>query len=561
VLGFAVFFAGLNNPFQGDDFQQIVYNPTVHTVSNVNVLFEGGTFYNGQGANKSLTGLYYRPLMSVTYSMIYAIFGPHQFYFHLTQLLLCIGSAILLFLFFRYSFAALLSLVLALVFLVHPVNSQVVFAIPSMQDALFFFFGILAMWLLLRFHSVKSLALVTLCLFLSLLSKEAGLLFVIVSLLYLVWFDRRRLWPLLGFLVLPLGTWLFLKAHAVGLVGTNPHLGPVDSLNAMSRIMNYPSILLFFATKFIFPWKLATGYYWAYRSFSFDHVLLPILIDLMIIGAFIWSTLLIRQKASKEQYFTYLFFASWAGFGLLAYSQIVPLDMTVCETWFYFSMAGLLGMLGVILVTFQAKINPVLFVFLALLIVGTLGVRTAIRGTDYRSEHALALHDIAASNEDYTAYNLIAADYISQDNFNEAKLYAARSVSIFPTWTNYDNLGLALTGLGQYNAAASAYINSLQRNALSSAYENTATLALVYGTPAGGKHLLFVLIQKFPKDSTLWLYLALFYGEHNDNADAKFAIQQAASYGQVPQDIYNGIMSNKTFPVALNGLGKSIIVQ
>jgi 4-amino-4-deoxy-L-arabinose transferase-like glycosyltransferase len=189
LIGFAIYFTGLASPFQGDDEAQIVYNPTVHSLSNIRSFFEGGTFYNGSVHTK-LIGAYYRPLMSTVFSVLYTLFGQHSFYFHFFQLVLCLASTILLYLFLRYSFKPLLALVLSLIFLIHPLDSQVVYAIPNMQDALFFFFGILAVWLLVRFSSVKSLFFVALCLFLSLLSKESGVLFIAVSLLYLYWWNR-----------------------------------------------------------------------------------------------------------------------------------------------------------------------------------------------------------------------------------------------------------------------------------------------------------------------------------------------------------------------------------
>ena len=140
VLGFAVFFSGLMNSFQGDDLPQIVDNPVVHSISHIEIFFEGSTFYNGGGI-APLSGVYYRPLMTTAFSVIYTIFGAHPFYFHLFQLFLGIGSVFLLYLVFCYFISPTLSLVLSLIFLVHPLNSQVVFAIPWMQDTLFSFLG------------------------------------------------------------------------------------------------------------------------------------------------------------------------------------------------------------------------------------------------------------------------------------------------------------------------------------------------------------------------------------------------------------------------------------
>jgi hypothetical protein len=137
VLGLAVFWTGLTNPFQGDDLGQIVNSIPAHSINNVKLFFEGSTFYNGQGL-APLSGTYYRPLMVTFYALIYSVFGNHPFFFHLFQLLLAIGSTIILYLFFKFSFKPVLALFLSLIFLIHPIDSQVVFSIPNLQDALFF---------------------------------------------------------------------------------------------------------------------------------------------------------------------------------------------------------------------------------------------------------------------------------------------------------------------------------------------------------------------------------------------------------------------------------------
>src|SRR6266446_1458686 len=84
VVGLCVFFTGLANPFQGDDAYQIVNNLPVHSIRNVGLLLRSSTFFNGQ----ALIGIYYRPMMSVTFALIYTIFGAHTIAYHFVQLAL-----------------------------------------------------------------------------------------------------------------------------------------------------------------------------------------------------------------------------------------------------------------------------------------------------------------------------------------------------------------------------------------------------------------------------------------------------------------------------------------
>jgi hypothetical protein len=558
ILGFAVFSVGLNSPFRDDDLSQIVNAVPVHSISSIKLFFEGGTFYNGQGM-APLTGVFYRPLQTTIYSLIYAIAGAYSLTFHLLQLILYISSAYILYLVFRYSFNKILALFLAAVFLVQPINSQVVFAIPQLTDVLFFFFGILAIWLLLRFKLTKSLWLVALCLFLSLLAKETAVIFIIIALLYLFWFNRDRLYKFIGIMVLPVTAYLMLRINAVGLVSKSLN-APIDKLDWGGRLLTAPSIMQFYLTKFIFPWKLATSYFWTNQTFSLRHVLLPLMIDLAVIALAIYLALVIRKKVSKELYYTYLFFAVWAFIGLIPYLQIIPIDMTACETWFYLSMAGFLGMIGVILVTFQSHISPKWFLIIAVLLIGMLGVRSTIRGNDWRNPISLAYKDIAASPDNFIAYKNIALDNFNQGNYYEAKIYSLRSIDIFPNGAAYNTLGQALSVLGNYPGAVQAFTTGMRYQNLNALYENRAALTAGYGSPATNTQFLLTAVKMFPQDSKIWFYLAIQEYRDSDPNHAKAAISQAYKYWQ-PNDtisfntvsaIYSRIMSNAPLDVTFN---------
>jgi hypothetical protein len=390
ILGFAVYGDGLWNQFLGDDNLQIVNNPPVHSITNIRLFFEGGTFYAGHGL-APLSGGYYRPLMTTTYSLLYTMFGPHPFYFHLLQLLLYVGSSIILYLFFRYSFVPSLALFLSLIFLVHPINSQVVFSIASMPDVLFFFFGILALWLLLRFNSMKSLIIVVICLFLSLLAKETGILFIVMSLIYLFLWNRKRLYAFIGPTILLAALYLLLRINAIGLF-VNTKEAPIDNLSLGHRLLTLPSIMLFYLSRLVFPLRLAHAYYWVYPTFSIRHVLVPLVIDLIVVILVIYGGFYVRKKASKSIFYTYLFFAVWLGGGLALISQVLPLDMTVSESWFYFPMVGALGLIGITANVLSPHIhfNKNIIITLAIVCVLLLSIRTVIRGPNLSNLDILA---------------------------------------------------------------------------------------------------------------------------------------------------------------------------
>lgn len=550
MVGAVVFSTGLGSQFQGDDNGQIVNNTQVHSLSNVKLLFEGGTFYNGQD-DLPLTGSYYRPLMMVTFSLLYTLFGLNAIYFHIFQYLLCIGGAIILFLVLRYSFTQKLALFLALLFLVHPINSQVAFSIATMQDALFFLFGILAIWLLIRFDSVKGLILAALCIFVSLLAKETAMLFIVMAGIFLFWFKRKRLVPFLAVVTLPVVSWLALKSHAIGLGADNPGNAPIAHLGLVERLMTAPSIMLFYLTEIVFPWKLSAAYYWTHPTFSVQHVLLPLIVDLVFIGLVIYAGIKLYKYAPKAQYYTYLFFTIWAALGLGVHLQIIALDFTVTLPWIYFSMAGLMGMIGVVLTNLKPfkNFNPYVATFAMIAILVLLGARTIVRGPDYKNQYTLASHDVRATNEQFNAYNSMAIYEAGQNDFEAALKHARKSVSIYPSSTNNNTLGGILYLTGDYAGAHDAFHNGLKAMELHDIYENLVRLTLVYGEPEENEATLVKALNYFPNNQKMWVYYAVQLQRDDKNARAKDAITRAQQLEPVPDFIYSNIMNNKPFTI------------
>jgi hypothetical protein len=552
IIGFIVYQTGLTSPFQGDDLLQIVNNVPVHSVANIKLFFEGGTFYNGQGLSP-LSGDYFRPLMTTAFSLIYTVFGPRPIYFHMFQLLLCIGSSILFYLFLCYSCTRLLSLFLAVVLLVHPIDSETVFSIPVTQDALYFFFSILGLYLLVRLKTVKSLIVAALCFMLAIFSKETALIFIVMAWLYLFWWDRRRLLPFMVVMVIPIAVYTALRIHAIGLLGSNPSTSLVDHLSLGHRLMSAPAILLFYLTKFIFPWKLATGYFWAYPNFSIRHVLLPLLVDLTIIGFIVFGARRIRRTASEAMYYTYIFFATWLAVSLVILIQIVPLDETVSEPWFYASMVGILGLIGVSFSVWRpSRTQSKYCLMLAIIIVGILGVRTSLRGLDWRSPHTLAVQDITASPQDYVAYTVLANIYFNQGDNARATYFTQRSIAVFPSSSNYNTLGLIYFQKREYSQAQAAFFKGMQDSVQPvQLYENAGALTLWYGNAESNNIFLLQSLKKFPKDGKLWLDLAILYYRYKDFSYAQRAVVYARSYGDYSPYFYQHIMEGNYQPFTL----------
>jgi hypothetical protein len=555
IIGLAVFSTGLRNPFENDDLPQIVNNPVIHSLSNIKLFFEGSTFYGySPQALTPLSGAYYRPLMITAYAVIYSLFKLQGFYYHLFQLLIFIGSAILLFLVLKKPFKPILALVLSLLFMVHPINSQVAYAIPNLQDTLFFFFGILAFYLLFTFRSIKSLIPAVACLFLCMLSKETAVCFVVMCIIYLFWWDKRRLLPFVGGLILPTALYLFLRIHAVGFDHTETGVSPIESVKLLGRLMSIPAILLFYLSKLVFPWSLSTVYFWTQTKFSIAHVLVPLVIDALAIAFVVDQAQDIGKKSGREEFKTFVFFAIWTAIGLVPYLQIIPLDGTVNEAWFYFSMAGIIGMVGTCLTAYHVQTKYILA--MSIILICLLGVRTSLRAFDYRSTYTLAFSNVKASPDDFHDIANIAVYYSNKYDYPKAIQYLHRSINIEPTYYNYYNLGVDQSLNYQYAAAELSYAVALKEKPNYASYrqieENACITSLLTGTQKDGQKICEKGLNHFSKDVTLWEYLALLDEKFGDHDEALIFLRTAEGYGSVPSQFISDVTYNQ--PIRLNFL-------
>src|SRR6266478_2163243 len=141
-----------------------------------------------------------------------------------------------------------------------------------------------------------------------------------------------------------------------------------------------------------------------------------------------------------------------------------------------------------------------------------------------------------------------------------AKTYAAKSVAIYPVATNNNTLGGALFALGDYPKAYAAFTNGLKSAQLVALYENLAQLTVVYGDPKANEQFLLRSTSFFPQNMKIWLYLAIQQYRNGDITNARSSITNAVNYGQVPQEVYDGIINNRPFSFNIDN-NKTIFVQ
>ena len=151
-LATLLYFKTLDYGFFLDDVSQIINNPLVHDLSNWYLHFKFSTMASGDATN-SIGGVYYKPLMMITYSFLWNIGHGETFPFRVFQLSLHALNSYLVFQLFKHLFSknsVAYAFIAGLIFLCHPINSEAVLFIPDLQEPLYTFFGILGLLTVIR---------------------------------------------------------------------------------------------------------------------------------------------------------------------------------------------------------------------------------------------------------------------------------------------------------------------------------------------------------------------------------------------------------------------------
>lgn len=553
LVGFIIFFNSLFNGFVWDDVGQIINNTKVHSIRNIGSFFTGGTFDPGNNIDQ-LAGTYYKPFMIVFFSLIYTLFGEHAFYFHFFQIILHIVNAVLVFILFSHFFSKKLSLFLSLVFLVHPMNVESTVYISALQDTLFFFFGMLGMLVVLKTNESEKqprffyLITISFLLLSSLLSKETGILFVMIVPVYIFLFHAKRLKQYFLASSLSMGIYLGLRFFIGKIYLSSLHIAPIAAASMIERLMTVPKIILLYIYTFFIPINLSIAQMWVVRNFSTRDVFIPLILvsifflALLIIGVFIWK--------KKLSFTIYIFFMIWFLLGLGLHLQIFPLDMTFADRWFYSPMIGLLGTIGVIAsaITIKpTKIRTIIYILTTACIV-IFGLRSMVRNTNWNSSYTLFSHDVLINKDNFYLQNKLGIElYLLGDN-KDAKNHFQQSIDLLPTASAFSSLGLVSMREGNLSQAEKYLDKAMQMDSrYYPAYHNRVYVLLKENNPQKALKVAQQALKIFPNNDQLWILLALAEHKMGYQQNAIQAISRAYNLlpGTYTKEVQNRIIKNQ----------------
>ena len=232
LFGAGVHIPSLTGELLWDDIQLINENPLIKSPALILEAFRHYLFPDTYAGH-------YRPLQTISYIFDYLLWNKASYGYHLSSVLWHILSGVLLYYLLRRILGSLAArrpdnsflngrlcpstaaFLLALLWVVHPVHSAAVDYISGRADSLAFFFASAAWLLYLRARDLSPswgrrglFVLAILAALFSLCSRESGALWMLIFLLYLFAFERKR--PLRAKLVV-LAVCLMVVSLYVGL--------------------------------------------------------------------------------------------------------------------------------------------------------------------------------------------------------------------------------------------------------------------------------------------------------------------------------------------------------
>lgn len=339
AVGFLAYGQTVTYPFVHDDVVFIQQNPRIAFFDWKNI-FQGTVI---PVDSSSVINAYYRPLLELLYRVEYVFFGLNPSGYHFLNILFHIASSFLV-----YCLVNVLvpgkkgfALAVAVLFLLHPVQSEAVACISGISNLLFAFLVLASLYFYLR-NSIISYVLSLLAFALALLVKEQAVVLPVLIVLLGMISPSSTTRPILPPAARMSGYFVFLTIYFLirGLFlpeGAMPAIAFNDEL--LLRVLSIPRTVLMYLGTIFFPHDL---HY--YRSVD---ILRPngvsIIAFLVVLSVVVGTILKVPQPHRR----LLLLGAAWFWITLLPVLNIVPLinEYSLILTAEHFLYLPLIGVL------------------------------------------------------------------------------------------------------------------------------------------------------------------------------------------------------------------------
>lgn len=497
VLGFVVYTSSLNHPFVMDDEVQVVQNTHIQSLSELPSFFTSSSM--DMGGKAKMGGIYYKPLMTSYYALIWNFFGAEPAAFRFPLLLIHILSAYLIFIFSMNFLPKKESLFLGLLFLIHPVNTEVVVYIADAQDVFYFFFGIAGLNCIEKIEDKKRLFVALLLFFLlGLLSKETGCLFLLISSAYAFFLKPKKMVPVFAAATI-IGFFYGFIRLGIDLTNTRIENLIFHSLTFFERLRMIPLILGHYVEIFFFPLRLSLSTDFAIYEFSWGLFWRPLIL-LILFGFFLIK--MIRELFLSSYKKQSCFFLTIILFWFILHGQMfIPLDGVYADRWFYI---GVWALSSLLMIYFHHKYSSLKLKIILGLILIIFSIRSYVRSLDWEDSLNLYTREATLHPWDAVMNNNVGVELFRQNKIKEAEPYFSKATELNPKWAvAWNNLGAVLEHKNDLTGAMNYYLKSANLG-YSLAFENYTQILMKMGeNEKANKFLKEKALFSYPQNTNL----------------------------------------------------------
>ncbi len=501
VFAFILYGNSITNEFALDDMPQIVNHKYVQ--QGLSGIVDVFTTNYWSGANQNLG--YYRPLSHITFAIENEIHGNNPHLMHLMNVLLYALTGMALFGFLSALIRKRPFFVLAviLLFLAHPVHTEVVANIKSRDEILSFLNSILVLWLAFGYSKNKnilSLVGAWVFYFLALMSKETAMTTLAILPFMLYFFTPRQGGYIAGTTVSFIavsGLFLLLKFVMIGTLSGSPpvetNIYPYKEL--VERIPTAIFIFGMYMWRLVVPVRLLYDYsYSQIPGTSWTDPLVWLSFCILIILVYVALKNLKRQNILS---FALIFFGATMSVGLafvvlrggimaerFLYAPVLGFSLTVC--YFVYKLLPWDKKSKQIIYDFKPGASNAFIAILAVLIL-FYSVRTIARNPVWKDNYSLFSTDIKIGDQSalllkHYGSELINMSVSEEDKFKKDSLmergmaYVQKSLEINPRFSEaYFKLGYAYYQLRDYKKSIEYYKKTNLNNSM-----NVSNIGLAY---------------------------------------------------------------------------------
>ena len=545
----------------------------------------------------------YRPVTLTVFAIQKTLFDNSPSAAHFVNVILYILVVLVLFGLLKKlfpSFHVYVVALMAVLFVVHPIHTEVVSSVKSMDELLAALFGFMAWRYFLTEDNEKNnswllIGMGSFFYFLSLLSKESAIAFLIIIPLSIIMIQKKDFKSSLKALI-PLGlmtlVFLIIRHNVIGISTQSNSLAILENvLNASSSIWQTTAtkfVILFHYIRLLFvPWPLTWDY--SYNQIPLvNWSSVTAWLGLIIYGLiFIYALLQFKKQPLFSFLILFFFISSSPTNNLFLINGATIGERFLFVPSFAFTTGFILlsaNVLKINLDDFSGK-NKTIFLGLAVLILIVFAGLSSNRSADWKSNLVLFEKGVERSPNSSRAQYSLATEYLTQSKettdpieknnyLQQSLIHFNKSLEILPeNKLSHYNSGLCYVQLGDTNNAIIRYKKAIE---LDSNYimpvNNLGVLYQARHDFDAAQQYYALALKIDPNAKTpvknlgdLFIMKGIYYSQLGDNVQAMNSYQKSMTYNSNNAFLLNNMASIysslKKFDSALFCLKKAFDIE